>query len=69
MNAIMNDARTTLSMMKIHEVIRTTMDENMQKLLADCETNQKKADLWKRNPITGKKVKEKYNNRCNGSMR
>jgi len=30
------------------------------------EANQKKADLWKRNPITGKKVvAEKYNNRCN----
>ena len=28
--------------------------------------NQAKADLWKRNPITGKKVvSSKYNDRCN----
>ena len=61
MTAIMNDARTTLSMMKKHKIVRTVMNENMQKLLADC--NQKKADLWKRNPMTGATVKEKYNDR------
>ena len=54
---------------------RKTIDESMSKAIGamyDQERsarNQRRADLWKRNPITGKTVKEKYNDRCNGSMR
>ena len=67
MTAIPQGARTTLAAMKRQKIIKTQMDENMQKLLADCETNQKRSDLWKRNPMTGKKVNSaKYNNRLRG---
>ena len=37
---------------------------------ANNERRKKQADLWKHNPLNGRKViAEKYNNRCNGSMR
>ncbi len=67
MTAIPNNARLTLATMKRHKVIKTQMDENIQRLLAECETNEKKVALWERNPMTGAKVNaSKYNDRLRG---
>lgn len=56
MTAIPHNARETLAGMKRRKLIKIAMDENMQRLLAECDTNEKRAGLWKRNPMTGKKV-------------
>ena len=64
MTTVMKDARTTLKQMSEikHEVIRTVMDENIQRLLAECRTNEERAKLWERNPITGERLSNKYSN-------
>lgn len=67
MTAIPQGARTTLAAMRRQKIIKTQMDENMQRLLSECETNQKRAALWRKNPMTGKKViAAKYNDRLKG---
>ncbi len=44
-------------------IVKKAMDETMQELLAMCDTNEKRAALWSRNPLTGAVVKERYNDR------
>ncbi len=39
--AIPNNARLTLATMKKRKVIKMAMDERMQRLLAECETDKK----------------------------
>ena len=66
MTAIPHNARITLArtFSNNNKIVRTAMNENMQKLLADCDTNKSRAKLWERNPMTGAKVvSEKYNDR------
>ena len=58
MTAIPKNARETLrEMSRIkHKVIKKRMDENMQRLLAECVTNEQRAKLWEVHPMTGKRL-------------
>ncbi len=63
MTAIPNNARITLAAMKSQPVKRSSMPQHMENMIAAQMSNQQKADLWKRNPMTNEVLKGVYNDR------